>query len=148
MIKNFRHTCVIVKNLDRALEFYRDTLGLKVFKIVTTKGKYPEQLLNIKGIELTYAKLRTPGQSKNSPAIFELHHWRKPKVTPRKGYNHISFTVRDIDDVYKRLSKQGIKFISVPRESPGGYTKVCFAYDPDNNLIEFVEDLREPSKIK
>jgi catechol 2,3-dioxygenase-like lactoylglutathione lyase family enzyme len=137
-----------VKDLDRALEFYRDTLGLKVFKIVTIKGKYPEQVLNIKGIELTYAKLRTPGQSKNSPAIFELHYWRKPKIRPRKGYNHMSFTVRDIDGVYKRLSKSGIKFISVPRKSPAGYTKVCFAYDPDNNLIEFVEDLRGPLKIK
>jgi hypothetical protein len=29
MIKNFRHICLIVKNLDRALEFYRDIIWAK-----------------------------------------------------------------------------------------------------------------------
>ncbi len=145
MIKNFRHACVLVGDLDKALKFYRDILGLEVFKIVSVKGKYPERALNIKGIKLTYVKLRAPGQPKNSPAILELHCWQRPKIAPRKSYNHISFTVKNIDALYKRLSKSGVRFISGPLKAPGGYTKICFAYDPDNNLIEFVEDLRKTS---
>ena len=141
MIKDFRHACIVVKNLNRALKFYRDTLGLKVFKILTVEGKYPETLLNIKGIKLTYVKMCSLRQSKNSPPLFELHYWQNPRISSPKGYNHISFTVKDIDYEYKRLSKLGVKFISRPIKTPYVNTKVCFAYDPDNNLIEFVEEL-------
>ncbi|MFH1339303.1 MAG: VOC family protein [Candidatus Omnitrophota bacterium] len=30
MIKNFRHACILVSDLDRALKFYGDVLGLRV----------------------------------------------------------------------------------------------------------------------
>lgn len=143
MIKNFRHTCVVVKNLDKSLKFYRDILGLKVSKILTAEGKYPQTVLNIKGIKLTYVKMRTKGQLKNSPSVFELHYWKKPKISAKARYNHISFTVQDLDREYKRLRRRGVRFISKPMQAPHGYTKICFGYDPDNNLIEFVEDLKK-----
>jgi len=143
MIKDFRHACIVVRDLDKSLKFYRDILGLKVDNILTVKGKYPETVLNIKGIKLTYVKMRTPNQSKNSPPIFELHYWQNPKISPRSGYNHISFTVDDIDYEYKRLSKLRVKFISPPQKAPNGDTKVCFAHDPDKHLIEFVEELKK-----
>lgn len=142
MIKNFRHACIVVRNLDKSLKFYRDILGLKVFKILNVEGKYPETVLNIKGIKLTYVKMHSPAQSKDSPPIFELHSWKNPRILPRRGYNHISFTVEDIDYEYKRLNKLGVKFISKPIKAPDSNTKVCFGYDPDNNLIEFVEELK------
>lgn len=141
MIKNFRHACIVVRNLDKALKFYKDILGLKVFKILTVEGKYPETVLNIKGVKLTYVKMRSSNQSKNSPAIFELHYWQNPRILPKPGYNHIAFTVENIDYEYKRLRKLGVKFISQPIKAPHSNTKICFGYDPDNNLIEFVEEL-------
>ncbi len=142
MIKNFRHVCIVVSNLKRSLHFYRDILGLKVQKIVDSEGEYPQTLLSKKGIRLTYVKMRSPGQHKNSHPVFELHHWKYPKISARSGYNHVSFTVKDIDFLYKRLVKLGVKFISSPERTPSGYTKVCFAYDPDRHLIEFIEDLK------
>jgi len=142
MITNFRHACVIVKNLNKSLKFYRDILGLKVYKTFTIKGKIPETALGVKGIKLTYVKLRIPNQPKRSPAIFELHYWHCPRMRHKKGYNHVSFTVKNIDREYKRLKKVGVKFISSPIKASHGRTKLCFAYDSDNNLIEFVEDLR------
>lgn len=117
-------------------------MGFKVAKILNVAGKYPETVLNVKGIKLTYVKMRSPNQSKGSPPIFELHCWKKPKISPRKNYNHISFTVDNIDYEYKRLRKLGVKFLSKPVKVPDNNTKICFGYDPDNNLIEFVEDLK------
>jgi len=143
MIMEFRHVCVIVRNLDRAIKFYRDILGFKVYKIITVKGKIPETVLGVKGIKLIYVKLRTPGQPKRSPAVLELHYWRTPKIPQKKRYNHISFTVKNIDLEYKRLKKLGVRFISKPMVAPHGKTRLCFGYDPDRNLIEFVEDLRK-----
>ena len=142
MIKDFRHACIVVKNLDKSLKFYRDILGLKLFKVISMEGKYPETVLNIKGIKLTYAKLRTKNQPKNKPAIFELHCWQRPKISPKARFNHISFTVDDLDYLYNELTKLGIRFISKPTKAPHGKTKICFGYDPDNNLIEFVQYIK------
>ena len=143
MIKSFRHTCIIVNNLNKSLKFYRDILGLRVDKILTVAGKYPETAFNIKGIKLTYAKLRAPCDPKNSPPVFELHCWQKPKIKPAPGYNHISFTVKNLDSEYKRSHKRGVKFISAPIMAPDKKTKICFGYDPDKNLIELIEDIRK-----
>jgi len=140
MIKSFRHVCVLVKNLNKSLKFYRDILGLKVSKILTVRGKYPETVFNRKGVRITYVKMRSPNQPKNSQPIFELHYWRSPKKLPKAGYNHISFTVEDLDYECNRLKKLGVRFISQPIKAPDGKTKICFGYDPDKNLIEFVED--------
>jgi len=142
MINNFRHACIAVKNLDKALKFYRNLLGLKVSKILTVKGAYPEKALGIKGIVLTYVKMRCPGQSKKSPPLFELHYWKNPKIAPNAGFNHISFTVRKIDSFYKKLSGLGVQFISEPVASSDGNTKICFCYDPEDNLIEFIEEIK------
>lgn len=147
MIKDFRHVCIIVRNLDRSLRFYRDILRLRVYKILNVEGEYPETVLGIKGLKLTYVKMRSSNQSKEKPPILELHYWKNPKIgSPKKGYNHISFTVEDIDYEYKRLSKLGVRFISKPVKTPYSNTKVCFCYDPDNNLIEFIEELKSKDR--
>lgn len=142
-VKNFRHICIMVKDLDRSLKFYRDIMRFKVAKILDLEGEYPQKLFNIKGIRLTYVKMYSPGQPKGSPPVFELHYWKKPRIYPRKNRIHISFTVTGIDREYKRLRKLGVKFISGPVKTPYNNTKICFAYDPDNNLIEFVEDIKK-----
>lgn len=139
MITHFRHSCIIVSNLERALKFYRDILGLRVEKILTVSGKYPETVFNKKGVKLTYAKLRAPHDPKGSPPLLELHCWQRPKIKPAGGYNHISFTVKNLDGEYRRLRKHGVKFISAPITSPDRKTKICFGYDPDKNLIEFID---------
>ncbi len=141
MIKNFRHVCILVTHLDKSLKFYRDIIGLKVSKILTVEGEYLETVFGIKGAKLTYVKMCNPKPAKDNPPIFELHHWEHPKILPKSGYGHISFTIKDIDSEYKRLSRLGVRFISKPIKTPYTNTKVCFGHDPDNNLIEFVEEL-------
>ena len=48
MIKGFRHAAVVVKDMQRALRFYRGKLGLKVEKVITIKGKHLETIFNKK----------------------------------------------------------------------------------------------------
>lgn len=139
MVKELRHACVMVRNLKRAIRFYRDMLGLDVVKTITIEGRHPEKILGVKGIKLTYVKFRTKNQPKNKPAIFELHYWKRPRPPPQKWLGHISFTVDNIDREYKRLKKVGVRFISKPLRSPVSGHKICFCYDPDRNLIEFAE---------
>ncbi len=141
MIRSFRHAGVVVRDMHRALGFYRDILGLKVEKVITLKGRHLENIFNKKGIVLRYAKLYAPSQHKKDAPVFELHCWKKPKIIPKKGFNHVSFTVKSLDFEYRRLSTLGVKFLSGPLKSPVTNTKLCFCYDPDGNLIELIEDL-------
>ncbi len=143
MIKDFRHACIVVGDLERALGFYRDLMGLKVCKVLTVEGEYPEAVFNMKGVKLTYVKMESRDQCGQRAPVFELHYWERPRIAPQGGYNHISFTVCDIENEYKRLGKSGVRFISRPVRSPDNATKVCFGYDPDGNLIEFIEELTD-----
>ncbi|RKY32121.1 MAG: hypothetical protein DRP74_03310 [Candidatus Omnitrophota bacterium] len=143
MIKGFRHVCLLVKDLERSLRFYRDILRLRVDKIITLKGSHLEKIFKIKNAELIYTKMRSPDQPKKSQPIFELHCWRRPRRLPRKNYSHVSFSVKNLDQTYKKLKRKGVKFIASPAISPDGKTKICFGYDPEGNLIEFMEDLKK-----
>ncbi|KPK98285.1 MAG: hypothetical protein AMJ95_04805 [Omnitrophica WOR_2 bacterium SM23_72] len=140
MVKNFRHVCIIVGNLERSLRFYRDILGLKVSKILTIEGKELRELFKLKKAKLTYVKLYTPDQSRRKPPAFELHYWHIPRRRPKRGFSHVSFTVDDLNREYKRLKKLGVRFISGPKKVTYSLSLICFAYDPDLHLIEFIED--------
>jgi catechol 2,3-dioxygenase-like lactoylglutathione lyase family enzyme len=132
-----------VSDLGRSVRFYRDTLGLRVSKAVIIEGDYPEKIFNVKGIKLEYAKMRHPGQSVRDEPVFELHCRKAPRFSPSRWRGHIAFTVKDIESEYRRLKKAGVKLISEPVQSPDGRVKICFAYDPDMNMIELMED-RKP----
>lgn len=140
MVKDFRHACIVVKDLEKSIRFYRDLLGLKVSKRRTVEGAYPETAFKLKEARLTYVKMRGRAKPPGSTPLFELHYWEKPKRLPKSTYNHISFTVSNLDSEFARLSKLKVKFISGPVQSPYDNTKICFALDPDGNLIEFVEE--------
>ena len=141
MIRGFRHACIVVSDLKRSLKFYRDVIGLKVVKILTIEGECPDEVFNTKGVKLTYAKLRSNDQPMSAQPVIELHYWLRPKRFKKPGFNHIAFTVKNIEREYKRLKKAGVKFISKPVKVTYSNSKICFGYDSDNNLIEFIEDL-------
>jgi len=55
------------------------------------------------------------------------------------GIIHMCFTVPNIEKLYKRLKKNNVKFFSPPLKSPFDPVSTCFCYDPDFNLVQFVE---------
>ena len=68
---------------------------------------------------------------------------KKKKMKPIRykkiGTIHLCFTVNKIDNLYKKLKSNGIKFLSKPLNSIYDPVKTCFCYDPDYNLIQFVQ---------
>lgn len=137
----FRHTCIVTYNLKAALLFYRDILGMKVWKELTLEGKYPSTILGINKVKLTYYKLDfdDPFHSDHPPR-FELHYYHYPLLTPKRNLSHISITTSDIKKDYERLKNMGVKFISKPIKASDSNSTVCFCKDFEGNLIELVED--------
>lgn len=141
MITGIRHTGIVVTDMEKALVFYRDLLGLKVAKDFKEEGDYIDSISGLSGVRVWMVKL-TVDNGSMVELLQYLSHPREARDNPQIcdiGCSHIAFTVDDIDKEYKRLSKNGVKFNCPPYISPDGYAKVTFCHDPDGTSIELVE---------
>ncbi len=138
MIKNIRHSGIVVKNKNVALNFYQKLLGFKKVAEAKEVNSYAKQILGIFNIH--YIKLAV-GED-----LLELYVM--PKDETKSDWNHVSFTVDNLDELYKKLKKANVKFISKPVFDPSKTHIVCFCYDPNNNLIELVEEVKKKVKGK
>jgi len=142
-MKNIRHFGIVVTDIEKSLEFYRDTLGFKIKIDALEEGKFIDAILGLKGV-----KVRTVKMAADDGNLIELlwYQSHKGKKIENKeifdiGASHPAFTVENLDDEYKRLKEKGVKFIFSPQISPNGKAKVAFCYDPDGVPIELVEEL-------
>ncbi len=121
MIKNIRHTGIVVKDLEKSLLFYRDMLGFQIIRKMEESGKYLETILALEGVKVTTVKMTAPDKQ-----MIELlkYHSHPEKEDVRKlceiGISHIAFTVNDLDSEYERFRNKGVEFSSPPQLSPDG----------------------------
>jgi lactoylglutathione lyase len=140
---NMRHTGIVVNDIDKSLYFYRDLLGFEIKKNKVESGEYIDIFLGLKN-----ATVQTVKMSLNDKGMIELLHYKTHKEEPREtkinqiGCTHIAVTVKDLDDVYSRFTKEGIEFINSPHLSADGLAKVAFCRDPDGFFIELVEEMK------
>ena len=137
-----RHVGLVVEDLEAMLAFYRDALGLTISSRAEESGPFVETLLALPGTSLTTVKLK--GDS--GPTLVEFLHYRRPAGPERRplavntpGPTHIAFTVERIDELYARLSSQGIRFNAPPLLSADGRAKAAYCRDPEGNYVELVE---------
>ncbi len=114
------------------------------------EGDYFNKLINEKNLVAKVIKARLPDNV--DIELLEFKNLKKKKIKkPRKytpvGTMHLCFTVKNIDNLYKRLKKNKIKFFSPPLKSDYDDVKTCFCYDPDYNLVQFVEGKRIRKKV-
>ena len=142
MIKDIRHTGIVVADLEASLYFYCDLLGFQVTKQMEEVGDYIDNISSLRNVKVTTAKMTSP-----SGQMIELlkYHSHPAKQKTREiceiGISHIAFTVDDLDIEYERLRGKGIQFSSPPQLSPDGYAKVAFCRAPEGTFIELVEVL-------
>ncbi len=140
MIKNIRHSGIVVKDLKKALYFYRDLLGMNVIIKKKEKGRYIETLFNQIGFELTYVKLETEDKS----SLLELYWFHNITSSELPSFfTHIAYTVDNIYAILRMLEKNNIYPVSKPILDPKKKNLVMFCRDYDGNLIEFVEEIKK-----
>lgn len=142
IVKNIRHTGIVVENLDASLHFYRDLLGFEITKQMNEKGNYIDEITGLKRVNVTTIKMTSPDGQLIELLLYKTHlRLKKSKKMNDIGIAHIAFTVDDINMVYSYLSNQGVYFNSSPQLSPDGYAKVAFCIAPEGTYIELVEVL-------
>jgi catechol 2,3-dioxygenase-like lactoylglutathione lyase family enzyme len=141
MINKFRHSGIVVNNLKKSEHFYCKLLNFKVIQKLIEEGPYWNRLINDKNTKAKIIKAKLPDN-----VVLELTEFqgvKKKKMKPIRykkiGTIHLCFTVNKIDNLYKKLKSNGIKFLSKPLNSIYDPVKTCFCYDPDYNLIQFVQ---------
>jgi catechol 2,3-dioxygenase-like lactoylglutathione lyase family enzyme len=114
VIQRQSHSTIYVIDQDEALRFYRDILGFEVNTDMTMDDAGLRWLtVSPKGqpdLELILAEV-TPGQ------MFSAENTEEMRALISRGAFGIGvFETDDIHGDYERLSKQGVEFVSPPKE--------------------------------
>lgn len=101
-----RHIAIRVQDMERALKFYRDTLGLT---FVRTRKFEGQEAVDLSDGETNITLLPAQGNP---------------------GLDHIGFVVDDVKAVYERLKQAGAK---PDKDAPAEFFKV---QDPDQVIVD------------
>jgi len=144
MITNIRHTGIVVKDMEAAIRFYGDLLGMKVMRRMDESGAYIDNMTTLQNVRVTTVKLAAPDGQLIELLAFRSHQSavENRRSITNQGLTHIAFTVDDLDRAYAALTKAGVIFNAPPQLSPDGYAKVTFCKDPEGNYLELVEVLK------
>lgn len=144
MIRNIRHTGIVVADLEKSLGFYTSLLGFKVAKQMDESGSYIDNMLKMKDVKVTTVKMTTPDGQMIELLHFQSHPGKHEKRELADiGLSHFALTVDDLDREYERLKEAGVSFNGPPQRSPDGFAKVTFCRAPEGTYIELVEELRD-----
>ena len=129
------HLGIATRQLDEALLFWRDALGLEV---VETE-EVAEQKVRVAMLPVGESRVELLEATSDDSPIAKFIAKRGA------GIHHIAVRVRDIRESLARLKKQGIRLIDeTPRTGAGGCL-VAFVHPSSANgvLLELVEHTQE-----
>jgi lactoylglutathione lyase len=138
---NTNHFNFTVSDMDRALGFWRDLLGLEVLHDWVSDAGYLAEITGYPGVRLRLAFLRLPGTSAQLELIQYLAPAGEPRAQPTHlaGAGHVCFDVPDIHAAYQELSARGVRFKSAPVEITSVANKgawCVYLVDPDGITLE------------
>lgn len=131
MIEKMDHIGIAVRDLDEALKFYRDVLGLQLTHIEEVK----EQKVKIAFLPAKDVNLELVQSTDPEGAISKFIEKKG------EGIQHIAFKVGDIEQALKYLREKGVELIDViPRKGAHG-AKIAFLHPKSASgvLIELCE---------
>jgi lactoylglutathione lyase len=130
----FLHTMLRVRNLDAALNFYRDLLGLEeVRRRVDEKNRYTLVFLaapeDAPGLVEASKKAGRPG-----PEVELTYNWDTEDYGEARYFGHLAYEVDDIYATCDKLQKGGVTINRPPRDG-----NMAFVRSPDLHSIELLQ---------
>jgi len=140
----YRHTGLIVENLELSLDFYKDFLKLEVIQVNTDDSDYISQITGLENLTARYAKLSVPGGAVLELLSYPSHPEKRVKrMVHQPGEAHLAFQVESIDTAFTSVLEENLPYLSIPVLSSEKIARVFFVLDPDGYRIEFVEMLTD-----
>jgi len=129
----YLHTMLRVSNLDAALEFFCNKLGLKeVRRIVNDKGRFTLVFLAAPGDDHEVEQSQKKGRP--APLVELTYNWDPENVGEARYFGHLAYEVDDIYAICDRLMKAGVTINRPPRDG-----QMAFVRSPDNHSIELLQ---------
>lgn len=122
MFQKIDYVMVVVTDMARSVEFYRDKLGLKL------KFDSPEWTEFETGA--TTLALHGGGES-----------GERLRGKKRAGKCTIGFNVENLDQAYNELKSRGVTFIMEPQAREGEGIRLAVAVDPDGLEITLAQNV-------
>ena len=130
----YLHTMLRVRDLDRALDFYCNALGLKeVRRRVDEKNKYT--LVFLAAPEDAPAAQEALKAGRRDSSVVELtYNWDSEDYGEARYFGHLAYEVDDIYATCERLQKAGVTISRPPRDG-----NMAFVRSPDKHSIELLQ---------
>ena len=144
------HVAIGVSDMDRALAFYRDLLGLRVTLDTTERIESRSG----KGNRRRAVYLREAEGPHEFFIVLDQQLDREPFGTPARlfqlGTHHFSFWIDDLEDKVVAAERAGFEVVVIPtRSTPAAYGEpddaarvlTTILRDPDGNLVQLDQRL-------
>jgi lactoylglutathione lyase len=129
----YLHTMLRVSNLDRALDFFCDKLGLsEVRRIDSDKARFTLVFLAAPGDDKVVKQSEQYGRA--APLLELTYNWDPETLGEDRFFGHLAFEVDDIYATCDRLMKAGVTINRPPRDG-----HMAFVRSPDNISIELLQ---------
>jgi lactoylglutathione lyase len=127
----YLHTMLRVRNLDAALDFFCNKLGLKeVRRIDSDKGRYTLVFLAAPEDKSLVAASR----GRPAPLVELTYNWDTEDYGEARNFGHLAFEVDDIYGTCDRLMKAGVTINRPPRDGV-----MAFVRSPDHQSVELLQ---------
>jgi lactoylglutathione lyase len=127
----FLHTMIRVRDVDAALRFYVDGLGMKLLdRYDFENGRFSLLYLAFDGYD-------------GGGALELTYNWDvKEGYSHGSGYGHIALGVPDIQSAVSRLEALGAQISLRPKKMVAGAPHIAMVKDPDGYQIELIQTRR------
>jgi len=140
----FNHFSATVADMDRALSFWHDVLGLELLGRGVVEYEHLDRIVGLSDTTIEWAELKIPGGG-----IVELFRYLNPPGTPvtgkvnDPGRTHLCLEAEDIDGLVARIHQAGHRTmhpepVKIPRGDWQGFRSI-YAVAPDDVVVELVE---------
>ncbi|HLA35143.1 MAG TPA: lactoylglutathione lyase [Rhodocyclaceae bacterium] len=125
------HTMLRVGDLDRALAFYIDVLGMHLLR----RNDYPEGKFTLAFVG--YA-------DEDDSSVIELtYNWGVDRYALGTAFGHIALEVEDAYAACDAIRQRGGNVVREAGPMKGGSTVIAFVEDPDGYKIELIQQKRK-----
>jgi len=139
-VKKINHIALVVDDIDEALEFWHDALGLDLSHVEDVPGE--NSVVAFLPAQESEVELVKPTNENSGIARFLKS--RGP------GMHHICFEVYDIEETMAHLKNKGVRLINQTPEIGTGGKKIAFIH-PDSThgvLVELYQLTSDESEIR
>jgi len=122
------HTMIRVGNLQRSIDFYTKTMGMKLLRSSENK-------------EYKYSLAFVGYSDESIASVIELtYNWGIDSYEHGNAFGHIAIGVDNVANTCQMIKQAGGKVTREAGPVKGGKTIIAFVEDPDGYKIELIEN--------